>query len=95
MKSVLTDDIFHLLQSVGDFQIGLVMRPAEPLDAARMDRVLSELVAALPVLRCAYVPGWRRGRWEKTDQADNRLLTVAPADIAALLGGVITEIRTA
>ena len=80
MKSVLTDDIFHLLQAVGDFQIGLVMRPAAPLDAARLDRALSGLVAALPVLRCAYVPGWRRGRWEKTNHAGRQILSVMPAD---------------
>lgn len=79
MKSVLTDDIFHLLQTVGDFQIGLVVRPAEPLDANRLGRALSELVTALPVLGCMYVPGWRCGHWEKIDQAEEQMVTTASA----------------
>jgi NRPS condensation-like uncharacterized protein len=77
MKSVLVDDTFHLLQAVGDFQIGLVMQSAGCLDPARLKRALSELLIAFPVLARAYVPGWRRGRWEQRDQSSDQLLMVA------------------
>ncbi|MEW6078258.1 MAG: hypothetical protein AB1724_10630 [Thermodesulfobacteriota bacterium] len=75
MKSVLVDDIFHLLQVFGDFQIGLAMRTAGPLDRERLRKALSALSGALPVLTMAFVPGRRRGRW-KPHAAGDELVAV-------------------
>ncbi len=83
-RAVTAENTFHVLDPVGDFQIGLVLRFAGRIHPELLENALRLSLERVPVLGARFVPGWRTGFWEpsgknaivlekeKTEEADEK-----------------------
>jgi NRPS condensation-like uncharacterized protein len=80
-NAVTAENVFQILDPVGDFQIGLVIRFDGRIQERILEKALLLSLDQVPVIGARFVPGWWRGYWEPLDRSFfkvERILTTSP-----------------
>lgn len=62
--AVTAENTFHVLDPVGDFQIGMVIRFSGRIQHALLEKSCRLSLDLVPVLGARFVPGWCTGTWQ-------------------------------